>query len=98
MNAVIYARYSSDSQREESIASHGLRRQGLRKPLTLFLFLGYNRRTEDGRLSACLSMTTTRTTDASVAHGYNGKKRPQDHLHSRQKRRKWIKINTNQSF
>lgn len=43
-------------------------------------------------------MTTTRTTDASGTHGYNGKKRPQGHLRSRQKRRKWIKINTNQSF
>ena len=43
-------------------------------------------------------VTTTRTTYASGTHGYNGKKRPQDHLHSSRKRWKCLKINTNQSF
>ena len=34
----------------------------------------------------------------SGTHSYNGKKRPQDHLHSSRKRWKCLKINTNQSF
>ena len=70
----------------------------LKKIVDAFSISGYNRRTEDGRLSICFLMTTTHTTDASGTHGKSGQKMPQDHLHFSRKRRKRLKINTNHSF
>ena len=70
----------------------------VKKIVDAFSISGYNRRTEDGRLSICFLMTTTHTTDASGTHGKSGQKMPQDHLHFSRKRRKRLKINTNHGF